>query len=75
MAEIHNLSSPQMDVKDTLRGLLRKADELEAHGAIVLLIHGDDQISISLSHDFSFPSIAGYLMTGIVGFPQGGCDE
>lgn len=66
MADVLNLNSPQMDVQDTLKGLSRTAEDLQAHGCIVVLIHGDDLVHMESSHEYSFPSLSGYLMTSLV---------
>ena len=66
MADELNLNSPQMDVEETLDAIKDIAQRLDAHGCIVVLIHGDDLVHMESSHEYSFPSLSGYLMTSLV---------
>jgi hypothetical protein len=66
MAEIINLSDPTRDVTDTLEGVKKEAQRLQAHGALIVLVHGDDQVQLCTSHEFTYASVSGYMMTALV---------
>lgn len=67
MAEIHELPSAQSDVESALNGAKASAKAHNAHGCIVLLIHGDDQVHMCTAGIDSYARKAGYLQTAIQG--------
>ena len=61
-AEIVNLNNHQMTTQDSLDSAKELADQVDAHAAIVLLVHGEsDELVVHSSHSFRFAQMAGIL--------------
>jgi hypothetical protein len=67
MADIHELPTAESDVHLTLEGAKAAAKSHKAHGCIVILVHGDDQVHMCTSGIPSYAGKAGYLQTAIQG--------
>ena len=68
MGEVKNLNNPTLDTVEYMESLPEAAKDREAIGFIGLFIVGEDAIVPLSSHDFTLPSLLGYLETAKLSF-------